>query len=319
MPHDELRSGDIVQVKGAAEILATLDDKGALEGLPFMPEMMKYCGQTLTVLGRASKICDTVHSTSSRRIPDAVFLDDLRCDGSGHHGCQAECRIFWKEAWLRRVPKGETLAAGSAPAVAPDDEAARARLAELLGRNIKRQDDIYACQVTDLYQASKHLRTLDPRPYIREYTSGNVPLGRFLKVVTKAAVREPLRKIGIWTEGPMPGTRKGKVADDMLDLQPGDRVQVKSKEEILATLNAKGKNRGLWFDVEMLPFCGGTFTVKKRVNRIIDDRNGKMITINSDCVMLEDVVCTGDNSVGRWFCSRAIIPYWRECWLRKVS
>ena len=34
---------------------------------------------------------------------DTVFLDGLRCDGSGHGGCQAACRIYWKDAWLRRV------------------------------------------------------------------------------------------------------------------------------------------------------------------------------------------------------------------------
>jgi hypothetical protein len=38
-----------VQVKTAAEILATLDSEGKLDGLPFMPEMLQYCGQTVTV------------------------------------------------------------------------------------------------------------------------------------------------------------------------------------------------------------------------------------------------------------------------------
>lgn len=325
MRDDELRSGDIVTVKSAAEILATLDGRGTLDGLPFMPEMVKYCGQKFAVDRRASKICDTVHSTSSRRIPDAVLLEELRCDGTGHDGCQAECRLFWKEVWLRRAGPVDSPRPPASSATDGDD-AARAKLLELLARNVKRTAQVegrpaecYACQATDLYTASKHIRTLDPRPYVREYTSGNVPLGRFLKVVARAAVREPLRKVGIWAEGPLPGTRTGPVSDEPLHLQPGEWVQIKSKEEILATLNEKGKNRGLWFDVEMLPFCGGTYRVRKRVNRIIDERNGKLIHIKSDCVMLEGVACSGDNSVGRWFCSRAIIPYWRECWLRRVA
>ena len=29
------------------------------------------------------------------------MLDDLRCSGGAHAGCQASCRLFWKEAWLR--------------------------------------------------------------------------------------------------------------------------------------------------------------------------------------------------------------------------
>ena len=36
----ELRRGDLVEVKGPAEILATLDERGALEDLPFMSEIV---------------------------------------------------------------------------------------------------------------------------------------------------------------------------------------------------------------------------------------------------------------------------------------
>src|SRR5262245_41424276 len=99
----ELRRGDLVEVRGPAEILATLDERGALEALPFMPEMAAFCGRRFTVERRAERICDTVQYTGSRRPPDTVLLADLRCDGLAHGGCQAECRLFWKEAWLRRV------------------------------------------------------------------------------------------------------------------------------------------------------------------------------------------------------------------------
>src|SRR5438094_248118 len=40
-----LRAGEIVEIRSKEEILATLDEKGRLDGLPFMPEMLKYCGQ----------------------------------------------------------------------------------------------------------------------------------------------------------------------------------------------------------------------------------------------------------------------------------
>ena len=99
----ELRPGDIVEVKPAADILATLDADGALDAMPFMPEMLQYVGRRFTVSRRVEKICDTIAATGSRRMRDTVYLEDLRCDGSGHGGCQAGCRIYWKEAWLRRV------------------------------------------------------------------------------------------------------------------------------------------------------------------------------------------------------------------------
>ena len=42
-------------------------------------------------------------------------------------------------------------------------------------------------------------------------------------------------------------------------LEPGSLVQIRSKEEIEPTLDAEGRNKGLWFDREMVPFCGKTF------------------------------------------------------------
>jgi hypothetical protein len=60
MANDELRRGDLVEVKGPAEILATLDERGALEELPFMPEMAALCGQRFQVERRAERVCDTV-------------------------------------------------------------------------------------------------------------------------------------------------------------------------------------------------------------------------------------------------------------------
>ena len=51
----DLRVGDTVEVKSREEIFATLDSRGALEALPFMPEMLKYCGQQYKVYKRADK------------------------------------------------------------------------------------------------------------------------------------------------------------------------------------------------------------------------------------------------------------------------
>jgi hypothetical protein len=38
-----LRAKDWVEVRSAEEILATLDEHGCLDTLPFMPEMLQYC------------------------------------------------------------------------------------------------------------------------------------------------------------------------------------------------------------------------------------------------------------------------------------
>jgi hypothetical protein len=319
MSKAELRRGDVVEVRDPAAILATLDERGALEGLPFMPEMAAFCGRRLMVDRRADRVCDTVAYSGSRRPPRTVLLEDLRCDGSAHDGCQAECRFFWKEAWLIRV-------AADAPAPAPVTRQALQALLDRVTPQVKqtveregRRDERWRCQNTELPAASEHLRLWDPRSYVREYITGNVPLGRFLRVGVRAAVMEPRRKLGLLPEVHLRGKRTLPIADPPLDLQPGELVQVKTKEEIAATLTPEGRHRGLWFDREMMPFCGGTFRVRQRIRRFIDERDGRMVELKNDCLTLEGAVCSGDRSPRRWFCPRAIYPFWREAWLRRVE
>ncbi len=60
-----------------------------------------------------------------------------------------------------------------------------------------------------------------------------------------------------------------------LNLQSGDTVEVRSPEEIAPTIDENGRTRGLWFDWEMVPYCGGRYRVKDRVERIIDERTGR--------------------------------------------
>jgi hypothetical protein len=319
MQQARFRRGDLVEVRSPAEILATLDDRGMLEGLPFMPEMLRYVGRRFVVAKRADKVCDTICGTGSRRLPDAVLLEDLRCDGSGHDGCQAECRLFWKEAWLRRVDPGDP-----APTLVDADD--YARLARLVGESTKHSTQTngktpvtYSCQNTELFRASpQHLPVWDPRPYVREYTLGNVGLPTFVRVMARAALYEPLRKLGFLKGVAVRGTGSPSKTR-ALGLQPGDLVRVKSKEEIAATLTPDGRNRGLWFDREMLPFCGGTYRVRQRVRRFIDERSAQMIELKTDAVTLDGAVCSGERSTIRWFCPRAIYPYWREGWLQRVE
>src|ERR1700722_1889183 len=97
-----LRAGEWVEVRSKYEILSTLDQQSQFDGLPFMPEMFAFCGLRLQVYKRAHKTCDTVFPVRGRRMANAVHLE-TRCDGQAHGGCQANCLIFWKEIWLKRV------------------------------------------------------------------------------------------------------------------------------------------------------------------------------------------------------------------------
>ena len=90
------------------------------------------------------------------------------------------------------------------------------------------------------------------------------------------------------------GRLDGRTPKETLDLQPGELVEVKSKEEIFATLDRTGHNRGLRFDIEMLRYCGKRARVQRRVNRLIDEKTGKMVHIGGDCIVLDGFICAAD-------------------------
>jgi hypothetical protein len=332
-----LKVGDSVEVRSREEILATLDTNGRLENLPFMPEMLAYCGKKLRVYKRADKTCEYTRGWSIRRLKDSVHLEGVRCDGGGHDGCQASCLIFWKEAWLKRadssVISAESLGRGKEAATG---NGALITVDQLLtaGRSTGPEGEtIYTCQATDVPQFTSYMSFWDPRQYIRDLRSGNLKSGlegdsrghRVLELILAVTRLLQASIIGFFNE--VQARRQGsrypfiegtatKTPREVLDLQPGELVEVRGKEEIMATLDKEQKNRGLWFDSEMLPYCGGIYRVLCRVHRIIDEKTGKLINMKSPCIVLEGVVCKSDF---HRLCPRAIYPYWRESWLRRAA
>ena len=144
--------GDVVEVLPWEELIGKLDRNGTTDGLPFMPEMVKYCGQELTVTKRLERTCEDLEG-GMRRIRNVVFLNELRCDGSEHGGCQKGCCFLWKDAWLR-TPK--------APSRSEHDPA------ESFPFPYKFEDQRYSCQATELVRATENLSALDIRSYFRD-------------------------------------------------------------------------------------------------------------------------------------------------------
>jgi hypothetical protein len=333
-----LKRGDWVEVRSREEILATLDDRARLDGLPFMPEMLRFCGRRLRVASRADKTCDTIETYRSRRMYDTVHLEAAWCDGSAHAGCQASCLTFWKEAWLKRSGSraGADRESDARDATAPAGPIdARLAAGALVSNASAEADCIYACQATELVRASEPLPWWDLRQYARELFSGNVRLGRLLRICFFAVLRGSLDygygfrlKIRFykWLQPLLGGPpfmfetgTLSKTPHETLGLRPGDRVRVKSYEAILATLDSERRNRGLKFDSEMMYYCGTEQIVRSRVDHIIDERNGRVMRLPNDCIILENVVCRSDCSANRLFCPRALFPYWREIWLEKLG
>lgn len=323
-----VRVGEWVEVKSVEEILATLDDRGCVDSLPFMPEMLQYCGKRFRVYKSAHKTCDTIEQSRNRRMTNAVHLEGLRCDGKAHGGCQAGCLLFWKKVWLQPVrgPESredlvETPSQTRRAVVSVGshcDLEALARATQVPAVDGEAGKDQYRCQATEMLRATTPLRWWDPRQYVKDLTSRNVRLRDFVRAVALAMFNLVQRWRGGRTYPYVRGLAE-KTPAAVLNLQPGELVQVRSHDEIMRTLNAQRRNRGLLFDVEMVPFCGGTFRVLRRVERIIDEKTGRIIHLPNDCIILEDAMCSGCLSRGRLCCPRGIYPYWREIWLKRVE
>lgn len=327
------RVGDWVEIKPLAEILSGLDHKGDLAGLPFMPEMAKYAGRRFRISAVAHKTCDTVNKTGGRSVKDAVHLDDLRCDGSAHGGCQATCLLFWKTDWLRPAVGP---AAGT-PSQASED----AMPATLQGNAMQVRGDgtqVFRCQATTLPQWTRPLHWWDARQYWRDIRSGNATPWRVVSTLLLAGVFQ-LRRIPVgyrvwnWIYGQAHTLLRGSpdphgqgciavgapTPDLRTGLAPGDLVQIKSKEEIYSTVNRQNRNRGLQVDEEMTRYCGGRFRVTGRVTQIINESTGEMMTFGNPCIVLDGVECLGEYSDRRLLCPRRITTYWREIWLTRID
>jgi hypothetical protein len=319
----EPRRGDVVRVRSREEILATLDADATLDELPFMPEMLEFCGRQLTVAARADKSCDTINWTGHRRMRHTVFLTGTRCIGTAHGGCQAGCNLFWREEWLEWPDEPGRPIQRARP---PTELDATITVNTLVAATRAPGDDTaFRCQATEHYRASGPMGRYGARQYIHDVRIGNVSaltvLRGILIFVFNRYQRFGNRVLPGWLRirgGQrypfLQGTGTGE-RTPVAEIRPGDLVMVKSKEEILPTLAPDNRNRGMSFDTEMLPYCGRPARVQRSVSRIINENTGKMINV-ADCLVLEDVVCRGTY---HRFCQRAITPYWRQAWLRRID
>ena len=303
-----LRPGDLVQVRPRHEIEATLDAKRAMAGLPFMFEMEAFCNRVFRVHRRVDHINDMRNKTGLRRIHNVVTLTDVRCSGCAHGGCQAECQILWNDAWLRKIPDRQR-------PIAVREAASYVPLPSRSGDS-QEPDPTYSCQMTALWEVSQSLAPIDIRQDFRPLISGNVsPADFLLALFTRMFnVVQDLRGGAGYPYMPQHRIQSPTPSAEH-HFKAGDAVVVRSKDEISHTL-LNGKNKGLWFDKDMIRFCGRPAIVRKRVSRIIHESTGKMVVLKTPCIVLEDVVATGEFLR---LCPQHEYIFWREIWLRPSS
>jgi hypothetical protein len=307
-----LKPGEWVEVRSAAEIVATLDAEGKFEGLPLMPEMLAFCGQRLRVSRRADNTCAL---GQPRRIEGTVHLEQLRCDGSAHRGCEAACLLLWKEAWLRRVPGTSENFVATMRRTDSDSTNGTYRL---LGGLAQKPNNALMCQATELASASCPAPIGGPPAYFnkvaRDFLSGKRGVDDLRKLIIYFRGKALLYAFMVWARAPWNAGRYKKTPESLLGLQPGDVVRVRGPLEILRTLDRNGCNRGMEFKPEMFQYCSRKYQVIMNMQRRIDERSGALKGFRSACIVLEGVYCDGQRS----FCKRSNYHYWREIWLSRV-
>ena len=301
---NKIRPGDLVTVRSFPEISSTLDQSGAFEGLPFLPEMLKYCGRSFTVRRRVNKLIQEGVGASMRRIKNVVLLDDTICDGKAHDECQRACFPLWKTAWLKPADgKSESAQNGERDAA---DVASHEGEANLPIRK--------TCQVTELMKATTPLPLWDPRRHYWDITSRTYKPKEHITYILGGIYRKTIKrligKIIKRKAAPTP-----PLIAERLDLQPGELVEVKSADEIRATLNQEGKTRGLFFMPGMWEYCGRRLRVIQPIERMMSEKTGEIRAL-SQTVILEGVTCNGKAHGG---CQRGCYVFWKDTWLRRVN
>jgi len=298
-----LYPGDQVRARRLEEIAVTLDQDGTLDALPFMPEMVPFCGKPFRVFRRLEKTC--VEGYGARLLPNTVILEGVRCDGSAHGGCQRNCALLWKEAWLQPIESG-TL-----------EERAPAQIQVPRGPSLRTMTGAgrYFCQSTELGRATTYLFPISFKRCTAEFCAKNVDLRKSIQFLwIPLVVKIKTKLFGLSAVQPV-GHSKQTPAE-ALHLQAGELVEVKAPDEIASTLDRQGRNRGLAFTPQMLPFCRKGYAVKSRVDRAILETTGEMREFKHT-VILEEVTCDGHTILGG--CSRDVYHLWREIWLRRID
>jgi hypothetical protein len=303
----ELTAGDWVEVKSPPEIDKTLDAQGLLDGLPFMPEMIQFCGKRFRVLRRAEKTCvefpgRVVYKIREFHNNDVVLLDIARCSGASHDGCQRSCVFFWKQAWLRKTSSDQPIP----PISDLGQDHLLARLTTM------REPGRYLCQSTELANATHPMTRAEViLKCFYDVLSGSrglFEMAKYILVPLFLYVRAKFTQrllVGNLTSTPV----------GHLNLQAGDWVQIKSEAEIATTLDKRACNRGLRCDWGMRLFCGGRYQVRSRLERMISETTGEMRQVEST-VILEGLNCLCWTShVGG--CPREDFMWWREIWLER--
>src|SRR5262245_16930929 len=109
-------------------------------------------------------------------------------------------------------------------------------------------------------------------------------------------------------------TQRDSSAGPPIEPRRGDVVKVRSREEILATLDSTGSIDALPFMPEMLKYAGQELEVWARADKTCDTLNWTGNRRMNNTIHLVDARCDGSAHGG---CQAGCMLFWREEWLER--
>ena len=115
--------------------------------------------------------------------------------------------------------------------------------------------------------------------------------------------------------GPTTAQKKAKTFTPSSPFVEGDIVKVRSREEIISTLDPFNQLKGCTFFHEMFQYCGTKQRVFRVMKNFIDERDYRYKKTRG-IILLDNNFCSGKSSYGE--CDRCCFLFWREEWLEKI-
>jgi hypothetical protein len=103
-----------------------------------------------------------------------------------------------------------------------------------------------------------------------------------------------------------------------IQINYGDTVRVRSKEEIEGMLDYRGTYKGCPFIEGMYSHCNKTYKVLKPASYFYDELKKKLCKCK-DLVVLEGTICYGKQKMYSVKCDFLCYFFWHKDWLEKVE
>ena len=276
-----------------------------------MPEMLKYCGRVLPVTQRADATCAGNGLSGAWRTRSTCGT--IRCDGSFHDGCQAACLMYWKEAWLERAEDAVPAPTRAELERRASRRSSRRRWSRPRAIKRRRRDSLSLpgdgdperppsrCACANRTVPARAAATGSGRRSSRAWSIEAINQWQaFSRAGCRHGCRSPAAAgIPFVHRKARRRARRRRAASSTCSpaISCGSRASERSSpRSTRTTRTAACTSITRWRGT-----AGETRACRARVDRLIEESNGEMIEIKSDCILLEGVVCTADYHL---FCTR---------------